>query len=132
MPAMQQPRLRTVGERPPAVRFAECVRAVTSVARRAGLGAPAFRSPPGIEGIDRTLRRRSDGSAVVAVRLVGRPFCAVEADVIEGFVVANRLTGRAADRFRRAAWIELEGGPPVRRRPSVPMPPPVSDRARVA
>jgi hypothetical protein len=103
-----------VGERPPALQFAEAVRAVTTVARRKGLAVPAFRSPPGVEGVDRTLRRRSDGNAVVAVRLTGRPFVAVQADVIDGFVAANELTGRPADRFRRAAWIALDGRPPAR------------------
>jgi hypothetical protein len=110
--------LRAVAERPPALLFAECVRAVTTVARRRGLTIPAFRSPPGVDGVDRTLRRRPDGSAVVAVRLTGRPFVAVQADVIDGVVAANELTGRPADHFRRAAWIALDGRPPSREVPT--------------
>lgn len=76
---------------------------------------PAFRSPPRAEGLDRSIRRRRDGSVVVAVRLVDRPFAAVQADVIEGVVAANGLDGTAADRFRRAAWSALEGRPPAPR-----------------
>jgi hypothetical protein len=132
MSAVKERRLRAVGERPPALQFAECVRAVTAVARRKDLAVPAFRSPPGVEGVDRTLRRRSDGNAVVAVRLTGRPFVAVQADVIDGFVAANGLTGRPADRFRRAAWIALDGRPPAPERGSQHLEPVATGDIRVA
>lgn len=129
---MKERPLRAVAERPPALQFAECVRAVTTVARRRGLSVPAFRSPPGVEGVDRTLRRRTDGSAVVAVRLTGRPFVAVQADVIDGFVAANGLVGRPADHFRRAAWIALDGRPPTRERGARHLEPVASGASRVA
>jgi hypothetical protein len=45
---------------------------------------------------------------VVAIARAGRPLAAVQSDVIEAIVVANDLDGRRADRFRRAAWNELE------------------------
>ncbi|MFZ4518629.1 MAG: hypothetical protein ACOYOP_09585 [Microthrixaceae bacterium] len=108
------PSLRPVPERAPSARFAEVVRVVTSEARRRGLAVPVFRSPPSLPGVDRTLRRRVDGTQVVAVRLAGRPVAALQADVIDGVVAANGLSGRPADRFRRAAWTALEGAPPVR------------------
>jgi hypothetical protein len=92
------------------------VRTVSGVARRRGLAVPAFRSPPRADGLDRSIRRRRDGVAVVAVRLAGRPFAAVQADVIDGVVAANGLDGAGADRFRRAAWGALEGRPPAPRR----------------
>ncbi len=42
------------------------------------------------------MRRRSDGSATVAVVVKGRPYQAVTADLIEGIVVANDLAGAEA------------------------------------
>ena len=59
-------------------------------------------------GRDRSLRRRADGSVAVAVRLVGRPFVAVAADMIDGVVAANGLTDVAAERCRRELWSALD------------------------
>ena len=80
--------------------FAHSARALASEARRRGLTAPAFRSPPGLAGADRTLRRHPGGATVVAVRLRGRRLHAVVADLVDGVVVANGLSGVAADRLR--------------------------------
>jgi hypothetical protein len=46
----------------------------------------------------------------VAVVVRGRPWPAVQADLIEGIVAANALTGPAADRARAALWSSLEDG----------------------
>lgn len=121
---MQERRLSAVRDRPPAARFAECVRTVTAVARQRRLTVPVFRSPPRLEQVDRSLRRRPDGGVVVAVRLTDRPFVAIQADVIDGVVAANGLDGVPADRFRRAAWAALDGRPPVRRQVGGPTPVP--------
>lgn len=83
--------------------FAAVARTLTQQARRRGLVAPGFRCPPRLVGVDRSIRRRSDG-AVIAVRLRGRPLAAVVADMIEGVVVANRLEPPAADRVRAELW----------------------------
>ena len=88
------------------VEFTRAARTLTRAARRVGLDAPSFRSPPGIVGSSRTIRRRS-GGAVVAVRLRGRPLVAVLADMIEGVVVANRLTAPQADLARAELWDAL-------------------------
>lgn len=105
--------LAPVPDQPPAVRFAEVVRAVTAVARARQLQVPVFRSPPRLPDVDRTLRRRPDGQTVIAVRLTGRPFAAVQSDVIAGVVAVNGLDGQVAGRFRRAAWDALDGRPPI-------------------
>ena len=44
----------------------------------------------------------------MAVRLKGRPWSAVVSDMIEGIVVANRLTGARADRARAALWLAVD------------------------
>jgi membrane protein implicated in regulation of membrane protease activity len=81
--------------------FATAARVLGREARARGLAAPGFRSPPRLEGADRTLRRRVRGGAV-AVRVRGRPWAAVLADMIEGVVVLNGLVGADADTVRGA------------------------------
>jgi hypothetical protein len=93
-----------------ALRFADAARALAATARSRSLTAPEFRSPPRLPGADRTIRRRADGGATVAVRLRGRPWAAVLGDMVEGVVVANRLTGPAAMRIRTALWDGVEAG----------------------
>ncbi len=84
------------------VRFAAAVQALAAEARRQGLVVPGFRSPPRPPELQRTIRRRPDGQAVVAVRLRDRPFEAVAADLVEGVLVANRLGGSRATPVRAA------------------------------
>lgn len=71
------------------------------------LSVPSFRTPPRLEGADRTLRRSTEG-AVVSVQTHGRPWVAVLADMVEGVVVANGLTGAEATRLRTSLWALLE------------------------
>lgn len=92
-----------------ATRFSETVRTVVALSRRRGLRPPVFRSPPRLDGVDRSIRRRPNGTVVVAVRRGARPLAAVQSDIIEGVVAANDLTGEPADRFRHAAWAQLHG-----------------------
>ena len=89
------------------LRFAAAARSLAQAARLRGLVVPAFRSPPGIEGVQRTMRRRG-GVPSIAVRLKERPWSAVLADMIEGIVVANGLSGAKADRARAALWLAVD------------------------
>jgi hypothetical protein len=91
------------------LRFAAAARTLGLVARREGLDVPGFRSPPRLVDVDRTLRRRADGAAVVSIRLKGRPWVAVLADMIDGVVAANRLVGSDAARVRTRLWSAVEG-----------------------
>jgi hypothetical protein len=92
------------------LRFATAVRALGLEARRSRLEMPAFRSPPRLEGVARSLRRRADGTATIAVVVRGRPWPAVLADMVEGIVVANRLHGTDADRARGLLWASVGDG----------------------
>jgi hypothetical protein len=85
------------------VDFASAARTLTREARRRGLIGPSFRCPPRLVGVDRTIRRRADG-ATVSVRLRGRPWAAVLADMIEGVVVSNQLAPPQSDRLRDELW----------------------------
>lgn len=68
--------------------FSQIVRDVVTVARRHGLEAPVFRSPPPA-GMDRSLRRRPSG-VVVSVRVRDRNLADVADDVVAGVLAANR------------------------------------------
>jgi hypothetical protein len=88
------------------VEFAEAARRLAAAARAGGWQPPSFRCPPGLVGVDRTIRRRR-GAPVVAVRIRSRAWGAVIADMIEGVVVANELQPPEADHARNALWHAL-------------------------
>lgn len=84
--------------------FARTSRRVAAAARSGGLAVPVFRSPPATPGLDRTMKRRRDGSPVVSIRLGGRPEAAVCADLIDGVLAVNALDPPAAAHWRRVLW----------------------------
>ena len=88
-------------------RFAAAARSLGQVARREGLVAPSFRSPPRTVGLDRSIRRLPSG-VVVSVRLRDRAWIAVLADMVDGVVVTNLLEGVDASRLRTLLWHCLE------------------------
>jgi hypothetical protein len=94
------------------LRFARAVQALAQAARALGLLVPGFRSPPRLVGVQRSIKRWS-GGATVAVVVRGRPWAAVQADLVEGIVAANELSSPASDRARADLWLALEGVPPT-------------------
>ena len=93
------------------VRFAQAVQAIAAAARTHGLLVPSFRSPPRLVGVLRSIKRW-DGGATIAVVVRGRPWPAVQADLIEGVVAANGLVPPDSDRARAELWLALESAPP--------------------
>jgi hypothetical protein len=89
------------------MRFAEAARSLGRAARLRGLEVPTFRSPPGLAGVQRTIRRRGT-AATISVVLRDRPWQAVLADMIEGIIVANRLPSGRADTVRRVLWLSVD------------------------
>ena len=85
-----------------ALEFAVLARRLADEARRLGLVPPAFRSPPGVEGPRRAVRRHRDRRATVVVRRAARPVAEVAADMVEGVLVANELGGARAAACREA------------------------------
>ena len=98
--------------------FAVVARQLAEATRGAGLAVPAFRSPPRIPGVARSLRRYP-GATVVSVRLRDRSFDAVVADMVEGVVVTNRLSGEPALRAR-TYLAEAVAGPGAAPEPGPP------------
>ncbi|HUW04197.1 MAG TPA: hypothetical protein VMW08_17725 [Acidimicrobiales bacterium] len=94
---------------PTSLRFAAASRALAHAARNQGLVVPAFRSPPGRRSSVRTIRRGRSGTVTVAVAIHDRPWGLVVADMIDGVTVANELSGPAADAWREAGWMAIEG-----------------------
>ena len=92
----------------PSVRFAVTARAIADGARALGLVVPAFRTPPRIAGVTRTIVRKP-GGVVVSVLAKGRPFGVLVGDLIEGVIVANDLTGARAGEGRDELWRRAEG-----------------------
>lgn len=84
------------------IRFAEVARLLAAVARHHELKTPGFRCPPRIPGANRSIRWAPDGSCIVSVRVRDREVADVIADMVEGVLVANQLTGQAADGWRIA------------------------------
>lgn len=96
-----------------ALDLAGAVRVIGSTVKAMGFEAPGFRSPPRLVGVDRSIRRRRSPSgegisAVVSVRVKGRPWAAVLADMIDGVVAANELAPPDADRVRTELWSVLQ------------------------
>lgn len=98
------------------LRFARAVQALAAAARALGLTVPGFRSPPRLVGVQRSIKRWP-GGATVAVVVRGRPWAAVQADLIEGIIAANALPAPASDRARAALWqaLQNEGDTPPAR-----------------
>ena len=84
--------------------FATAARALGAASRGLGLVAPTFCSPPRVPGAERTLRRARSGWTTVSIRLDHRPLGAVVADMVEGVIAANRLTGAESTRVRTSLW----------------------------
>lgn len=93
------------------LRFARAVQVLAQATRALGLVVPGFRSPPRLVGVQRSIKRWP-GGATVAVVVRGRPWPAVQADLVEGIVAANDLCSPASDRVRAELWLALEGRPP--------------------
>ncbi len=91
-----------------ATRFATMARFLAAESREAGLAVPAFRSPPRVSGVARTIRRSGDGAVMVAIALRGRCVHDVAADMIEGIVAANRLDPIAAGPIRTRLWAVVD------------------------
>lgn len=94
------------------LRFARTVQALATAARSLGLVVPGFRSPPRLVGVQRSIKRW-DGGATVAVVVRGRPWAAVQADLVEGIVAANGLASPASDRARAELWLAIESASPA-------------------
>lgn len=82
--------------------FSTLARSLGVEVRRHGLVLPSFSTPPRVAGARRTIRRLPGGGFMVSVSVRGRGAEEVLADLVEGVIVANGLSGREADGWRLA------------------------------
>jgi hypothetical protein len=92
--------------------FADAADGVCRVAHQLALAVPSFRSPPSRTDVDRSIRWSADGCATVAIRVRDRPVSAVERDLVEGVLQANRLSGATRDETRQRMISLLHGNSP--------------------
>lgn len=90
------------------LRFARTVQVLGAAARSLDLVVPGFRSPPRLVEVQRSIKRWPAGGSTVAVVVRGRPWAAVQSDLIEGVIAANALASPASDRARAELWAALE------------------------
>lgn len=89
--------------------FAAMGRALQREARLLSLTKPvAFRSPPHVQGKDRTIKRCPE-MTVVCVRIAGRDPNRVAGDMIDGVIAANDIAGTEAEGPARARLWEAAG-----------------------
>lgn len=74
--------------------FSAISRALANASRALDLTPPSFRSPPKEPGQLRTIRRRPNGTAVVAVAIAGRALEDVAADLLAGVYAAHGIRAR--------------------------------------
>jgi len=82
--------------------FSALARSLGAEVRRHGLVLPSFSSPPRIAGARRTIRRLHGGGVMISVSVRGRSVDDVLADLVDGVIVANGLSGREAEGWRLA------------------------------
>ena len=90
------------------VAFAHAARALSVEAREWGYEPPSFRSPPRIAGVRRSITRRPDGTASVAVATRNRTAVAVLADMIEGVIVSTKASDSGVGALRDALWASVD------------------------
>ena len=93
------------------LRFAQAVQTIAGA--RPLARAWSSRASAARRGWSACCGRSSAGTAgaTIAVVVRGRPWPAVQADLIEGVVAANGLVPPDSDRARAELWLALEGAP---------------------
>lgn len=95
-------------ERVSASDYATMAKQLSDLAKSGGLEPPVFQSPTRLPNTDRTIRRRKNGTAVIAINLLRRTVEDVQSDMIDGIITATSLDTDRAERFRTAAQRVLE------------------------
>ena len=84
------------------IQFSITVRTLGRIANQLGYVTPQFRCPPPSAQYQRSVRRNHDDLSISIV-IRGRPWLAVLADIVEGFVIANAKLGQDSE-IRNILW----------------------------
>ena len=84
------------------IQFSRTIRTLGRIANQLGYVTPQFRCPPPSAQYQRSIRRNKDDLSISIV-IRGRPWLAVLADIVEGFVIANAKSGQDSE-IRNILW----------------------------
>ena len=85
------------------IKFVKVVRTLERIANQRGFNVPTFRSPPPTAKFQRTVKKQPDKKLIISIVVRERPWLAVLADIIEGFVLANKPSNRESE-LRDLLW----------------------------
>lgn len=85
------------------INFLKVIRTLERIAGQRGFVAPSFRCPPPSAKFQRSLKKLKDDKVVVSIVVRDRPWLAVLADIVEGFVIANNSSEREPE-LRNLLW----------------------------
>jgi len=85
------------------LKFVKVVRTLERIADQRGFTAPAFRCPPPSAKFQRSIKKLDDNKVTISIVIRERPWLAVLADIVEGFVIVNKLSGREPE-LRNLLW----------------------------
>ena len=85
------------------IQFSIAVRTLGRIADRLGYRIPQFRCPPPSAKYQRSVRKTGDENLSISIVIRGRPWLAILADIVEGFVIANTQSGQDSE-IRNILW----------------------------
>ena len=85
------------------IKFSIAVRTLGRIADQLGYRIPQFRCPPPSAKYQRSVRKTGDENLSISIVIRGRPWLAILADIVEGFVIANIQSGQDSE-IRNILW----------------------------
>lgn len=85
------------------VNFVSVVRTLGRIANQREFISPSFRCPPPSAKFQRSMRNLGEGEITISIVIRERPWLAVLADIVEGFVIANKSLERESE-LRNLLW----------------------------
>ena len=85
------------------IQFSIAVRTLGRIADQLGYRIPQVRGPPPSAKYQRSVRKTGDENLSISIVIRGRPWLAILADIVEGFVIANTQSGQDSE-IRNILW----------------------------
>ena len=85
------------------IQFSIAVRTLGRIADQLGYRIPKFRCPNPSAKYQRSGRKTGDENLSISIVIRGRPWLAILADIVEGFVIANTQSGQDSE-IRNILW----------------------------
>ena len=85
------------------IKFLKVIRTLERIAGQRGFVAPSFRCPPPSAKFQRSIKKLDNDKVTISIVARDRPWLAVLADIVEGFVIANSSSERESE-LRNLLW----------------------------